>query len=318
MPTHAQIHAALPYTLTNIDLVGYGPKQAGKVREMYQRQGQRILITTDRISAFDQVLGAIPYKGQVLNLMSAWWFDQLADIVPNHKIAVPHTNVLIAQEAQPLPVEVIVRGYITGVTSTSLWTLYEQGVRDAYGIHLPEGLKKNDPLPEPIITPTTKAEAGGHDARLTRDEIITSGLVGLSLWEEIESAALGLFKRGQALAHKAGLILVDTKYEFGLVDGRLTLIDEVHTPDSSRYWDADSYAEGRLAHYDKEYLRQWYAAQGYRGEGIPPGMPDDLRVEVASRYIYVYERLTGQTLSPDMTASFHIQEALDAAFTSSQ
>jgi len=127
-----------------------------------------------------------------------------------------------------------------------------------------------------------------------------------------------LFKRGQALAHKAGLILVDTKYEFGLVDGRLTLIDEVHTPDSSRYWDADYYAEGRLAHYDKEYLRQWYAAQGYRGEGIPPGMPDDLRVEVASRYIYVYERLTGQTLSPDMTASFHIQEALDAAFTSSQ
>lgn len=318
MPSHAQIHAALPYTLKNIDLVGYGPKQTGKVREMYKHQGQRILITTDRISAFDRVLGTIPYKGQVLNQMSAWWFDQLADIVPNHKIAIPHPNVLIAKEAQPLPVEIIVRGYITGVTSTSLWTLYEQGVRDAYGVQLPEGLKKNDPLPYPVITPTTKAETGGHDARLTRDEIISSGLIGLSLWETIEEVAIGLFTRGQELARKAGLILVDTKYEFGLVDGQLTLIDEVHTPDSSRYWDADSYADGRLSHYDKEYLRQWYAAQGYRGDGTPPDMPDELRVEVASRYLYVYERLTGQTLSPDMTASFHIQEALDSTFTSSR
>ncbi len=318
MPTAAQIYAALPYALTQVDLVGYGPKQTGKVREMYQHQGRRILITTDRISAFDRVLGAIPYKGQMLNLMSAWWFDQLADIVPHHKIAVPHPNVLIAHEAQPLPVEVIVRGYITGVTSTSLWTLYEQGLRDAYGVHLPEGLKKNDPLPHPIITPTTKAEAGGHDARLTRDEIINSGLIGSSLWEKIESTAIALFTRGQALAQQAGLILVDTKYEFGLVDGKLMLIDEVHTPDSSRYWDAHASSNGKLSHYDKEYLRQWYAAQNYHGDSTPPLMPDDVRVEVATRYNYVYERLTGQTLSPDMTASFHIQEALDAAFTSSR
>ncbi|NJR12899.1 phosphoribosylaminoimidazolesuccinocarboxamide synthase [bacterium] len=316
MPTPTQIQAALPDVFTQVDLVGYGIRQSGKVREMYQHNGQRLLITTDRISAFDRVLGAIPYKGQVLNRLSAWWFDQMRDLVPTHKIAVPHPNVLIAHDAQPLPVEVIVRGYITGVTSTSLWTLYEQGLRDAYGVTLPDGLKKNNALPYPVITPTTKATDDGHDERLTRDNIITRGLIPILLWERIEATALAIFQRGQALAQQAGLILVDTKYEFGLVEGQLTLIDEVHTPDSSRYWDAHSYADGTLDHYDKEYLRQWYAAQGYRGEGTPPTMPDDLRVEVASRYLHVYERLTGETLSTEAVSSASIQKALDAFLTS--
>ncbi|MCB0197735.1 MAG: phosphoribosylaminoimidazolesuccinocarboxamide synthase [Anaerolineae bacterium] len=299
MISHQELLGALPNALHAVNPPGFGPQQPGKVRENYRINGKRILITTDRVSAFDRVLGVIPFKGQVLNQLSAWWFEQTQDIVDNHVIAIPDPNVTIGHEAQPLPVEVVVRGYITGVTKTSLWMLYAEGERQPYGIPLPNGLRKNDALPQPIITPTTKAAEGGHDERITRAEIIERGVVEPALWEAIEKAALALFMRGQEVARKADLILVDTKYEFGLIDGRLALIDEVHTPDSSRYWTTESYkAEGDPEHFDKEYLRQWFARQGYRGDGDPPTMPDEFLVEVAARYIAAFERLTGQTFEP--------------------
>jgi phosphoribosylaminoimidazole-succinocarboxamide synthase len=298
MLTHEQLLTAVPHALDTVDIPKMEPKESGKVRDMYRRPGQLILITTDRVSAFDRVLGLIPYKGQALNQLSAFWFGQTADIVANHLLAVPDPNVTIAIEAQPLPVEIVVRGYITGVTKTSLWYLYERGDRRPYGIPLPDGLQKNDPLPAPIITPTTKAEKGGHDERLTREEILERGLVAPDLWAEIERVSLALFARGQAVAAEAGLILVDTKYEFGLVGDRLTLIDEIHTPDSSRYWTAESLAQGEPENFDKEYLRTWFAAQGYRGDGEPPVMPADFVARVAARYIAAYERLTGETFAP--------------------
>jgi phosphoribosylaminoimidazole-succinocarboxamide synthase len=298
MPEQAQLMAAIPTALGKVELDGFGPREEGKVRDIYRRNGERILITTDRVSAFDRVLGLIPYKGQVLNQLSAWWFDTLADVVGNHKIAVPDPNVMVVREADPLPVEVIVRGYITGVTKTSLWTLYANGERTPYGIPLPDGLAKDDPLPTPIITPTTKAERGQHDQRLTRQEIIDQEIVPPALWEEVEAVALAIFARGQEVARQAGLILVDTKYEFGLVDGALTLIDEVHTPDSSRYWVADKYAAGETENFDKEFLRQWYAQQGYRGDGTPPTMPPAFVAQVAERYVSAFERLTGRTFTP--------------------
>jgi phosphoribosylaminoimidazole-succinocarboxamide synthase len=299
MLTHQDILNAIPFTLQEVELEGFGPREQGKVRDNYRRDGLRILITTDRVSAFDRVLGVIPFKGQVLNQLSAWWFEQTRDIVNNHLIAVPDPNVTIAREAEPLPVEVVVRGYITGVTKTSLWTLYAQGDRRPYGIPLPDGLRKNDPLPAPIITPTTKAAYGGHDERLTRAEILEQGLVPAPLWAEIETVALALFARGQEIARQAGLILVDTKYEFGLVDGQLVLIDEFHTPDSSRFWTLESYGPDREPEqFDKEYLRHWFAGQGYRGDGPPPIMPAAFIARVASRYIAAYEKLTGQKFIP--------------------
>lgn len=299
MLTEQALAEAVPAALDSVDLAGWGPKIQGKVRDIYHHDGRRVLITTDRVSAFDRVLGLIPYKGQVLNQLSAWWFGQTADIVANHLLAVPDPNVTVAREADPLPVEIVVRGYITGVTTTSLWYLYEQGQREPYGIPLPDGLRKNDPLPQPVITPTTKAEKGGHDQRLTRDEILQRGFVDEQRWSEIEEVALALFARGQAIAGRAGLILVDTKYEMGLVDGRLTLIDEIHTPDSSRYWVAGTVGEGREPeNFDKEFLRQWFVRQGYRGEGHPPAMPHDFAAQVAARYISAYERLTGKRFEP--------------------
>ncbi len=301
MLTHEQILNALPECLDQTDFPELGEKYEGKVRDVYVKNGRRALITTDRISAFDRVLGLIPFKGQVLNQLSAWWFAQTADIVPNHLISMPDPNVTIAHEAQPLPVEIVVRGYITGVTKTSLWYLYEQGERRPYGISLPDGLQKNDQLPSPIITPTTKATDGGHDEQLTRHELSRGKVTGVSpqLWSEIERVALLLFGRGQAVARAAGLILVDTKYEMGLVNGRVTLIDEIHTPDSSRYWVADSYQPGaEPENFDKEFMRKWYAAQGYRGDGPPPAMPNDFIAQVAARYIAAYEKLTGEEFLP--------------------
>ena len=309
MLTHQELLAAIPNSLASTDFANLGQKYEGKVRDVYVQNGQRILITTDRVSAFDRVLGLIPYKGQVLNQLSAWWFEQTTDIANNHVISVPDPNVTIAHEATPLPVEIVVRGYITGVTKTSLWYLYERGERRPYGISLPDGLRKNDPLPEPIITPTTKAEKGGHDERLTEPEILEQGLVGAALWAEIRETAVSLFKRGQDIAAEAGLVLVDTKYEMGIVNGRLTLIDEIHTPDSSRYWLADSIGPqgfskplgstpNKPENYDKEFMRKWFAAQGYRGDGTPPTMPADLIAQIAARYITTYEMLTDTIFFP--------------------
>ncbi len=335
MLTVDQIITAIPDALLRVDLPGFGPRLEGKVRDIYIREGQRILVTTDRVSAFDRVLGAIPFKGQVLNQLSAWWFDQVSDVVANHVVSVPDPNVTVAHEAEALPVEVIVRGYITGVTSTALWTLYSQGVPRPYGLDLPPGLRKNDPLPQPVITPTTKASGpGGHDERLTSAEVVERGLVEPKLWDEVQQAALAIFQRGQEVARRAGLILVDTKYEFGLIDGKLALIDEVHTPDSSRFWVAESYERGRAGFdtpqtgldtaqtptrpteqepesFDKEFLRLWFVAQGYRGDGQPPAMPPEFVAQVAQRYIAAYERLTGLAFTPgSQPAAERIRQAM--------
>ncbi len=300
MLTPAQLREAIPSSLQSVDLPGFGPKTSGKVRDIYALDAEtRVFITTDRISAFDRILGVIPFKGQVLNQLSAWWFEQTRDIVSNHVVAVPDPNVTVGRVAEALPVEVVVRGYITGVTKTSLWYLYAQGARAPYGVPLPDGLHKNDPLPTPILTPTTKGEAGAHDELLTRNEIVRTGLVEPALWERVEQVAQALFARGQEVARNAGLILVDTKYEFGVRDGELILIDEIHTPDSSRFWTADSYGEGREPeNVDKEYLRTAYARQGFRGDGEPPALSPELAAAVAARYISAYERLTGQTFKP--------------------
>lgn len=325
MLSNNDIIAAIPHALLRADVPGLGPRTEGKVRDIYVQGDRRILITTDRVSAFDRVLGAIPFKGQVLNQLAAWWFEQTSDIVANHVLGVPDPNVTLAREADALPVEVIVRGYITGVTSTALWTLYNAGVERPYGLELPAGLRKNDPLPEPVITPTTKATGGAHDERLTSAEVVERGLVEPALWQEIQQAALAVFKRGQQIARRAGLILVDTKYEFGLIDGKPALIDEVHTPDSSRYWVADSYerlqkgldtaptrpAEAEPESFDKEFLRLWFVGQGYRGDGPPPAMPPEFIAQVAERYIAAYERLTGQAFVPGaQPAAERIAQAL--------
>ena len=222
---------------TNLPLQG---KQSGKVRDWYDLpDGKRLLVTTDRLSAFDRILARVPYKGQVLNQLSAWWFEQTKDIIPNHLISIPDPNAAIVHRVKPMEVEVIVRGYITGVTTTALWYRYSLGEREIYGYTFPEGLQKNQRLPEPIITPTTKGGATGHDERLTCAEVVEKGLLDAKTWDQVQAAALAVFKCGQEAAQKAGLVLVDTKYEFGLTeDGSVMLIDEVHTPDSSRFWQA--------------------------------------------------------------------------------
>ncbi len=280
-------------------------RRDGKVRVSYQLEnGNRLFVTTDRLSAFDRVIAGVPYKGQVLNELAAWWFAQTSDIVANHVVSVPDPNVLIARNATPLPVEVVVRGYITGVTSTSLWQQYADGARTIYGHPFPDGLRKNTALPYALVTPTTKAENGGHDEPLTVAEVMSRNLVPSKLWGDTVEAALRLFQRGQQVAANAGLILADTKYEFGLDDhGRLMLIDEMHTPDSSRYWIAETY-EARLAageepeSLDKEVVRRALLATGYRGEGPPPALPDEVWQQTSARYIDAYERLTGTTFQP--------------------
>jgi phosphoribosylaminoimidazole-succinocarboxamide synthase len=240
----------------------------------------------------------------VLTQLSAFWFARTADIIPNHLVCLPDPNVTVARACSPFAVEVVVRGYITGVTSTALWYRYSQGERKIYGIDFPEGLHKNDPLTEPVITPTTKARAGGHDERITSAEVVAQGLVSAAHWEQICAAAVAVFRRGQEISRAGGLILVDTKYEFGLsADGEVTLIDEIHTPDSSRFWLADTY-EQRLAggqepdNFDKEFVRLYYTARGYRGEGEPFPLPPDLAVQAGARYVSTYEMLTGTTFAP--------------------
>lgn len=286
----------LAFGSTNLPLPG---KSSGKVRDGYELPGgQRLFVTTDRLSAFDRILGQAPYKGQVLNQLSAWWFEHTKDIIPNHLLALPDPNALVAVQVTPFPVEVIVRGYITGVTSTALWYRYSLGEREIYGYRFPEGLRKNQALPEPIITPTTKGGLTGHDERLTCAEVVAYGLLDSTTWDQVQEAALAIFRRGQQIAQRAGLILVDTKYEFGRApDGQVLLIDEVHTPDSSRFWKMDTY-EARFAtsqepeNFDKEFVRLAYVEKGYRGEGDPPIMPVDLWVAASQRYISIYEMLT--------------------------
>ncbi len=294
----------LPSAFTGLG-EGKREKHSGKVRDWYVLDdSSRLMVTTDRISAFDRVLSAVPWKGQVLNELSAWWNEKTQDIAPNHLISVPDPNVSIVREAKPLSVEVIVRGYITGVTSTALWRRYSEGERSIYGYRFPEGLRKNQRLPSPIITPTTKAEAGQHDERLTCEEVVGKGYVQAKTWNRVADMALGLFARGTEIAAKAGLILVDTKYEFGIgADGTILLIDEVHTPDSSRFWKLGSYA-GRFDRgeepelFDKEFVRMRYEELGYRGDGAVPALPDTVWADTGILYQTAYELLTGLVFAP--------------------
>ena len=285
-----------PYMDVDLDLPD---RRDGKVRASFAWGDDRLFVTTDRLSAFDRIIAGVPYKGQVLNQLAAWWFAQTADIVANHVVAVPDPNVLIARSAVPLPVEVVVRGVITGVTSTSIWQMYAAGERSVYGHRLPDGLHKNERLPEPIITPTTKAADGGHDQPLTCADVTNRGLVDRDLWDQVQRVTLAVFARGQQIAARAGLILADTKYELGLSDdGTLLLIDEVHTPDSSRYWVAATYDERLGAgdepeSLDKEVVRRALLDAGYRGEGPPPALDRQVWAATSARYIDAFERLTG-------------------------
>jgi phosphoribosylaminoimidazole-succinocarboxamide synthase len=354
-----QLQAQLDHTLAGTEglpLMRLGVHTHGKVRESYAAAGVRTLIVTDRISAFDVVLGTIPWKGQVLNQLAAHWF-RLAETagLPTHFIDTPDPNVTRAIECRPLPVEFVMRGYLTGVTSTSIWSHYEKGARVYAGHTLPDGLRKNDPLPRPLLTPSTKAEHGGHDETVSKDELLRRGAIDAATFEEAAALCELMFELGQAEAARRGLILVDTKYELGRApDGRLVFIDEVHTPDSSRYWlttpqrpaapeppkpegkpSESAKPEGKPSEppkpegkssesakpaepakpegkppepaaeepksLDKEYVRRWLAEAGYHGEGPPPALPDEVRVEAARRYISAFELVTGAPFEPDRT-----------------
>ena len=270
----------------------------GKVRDVFNLSDEMVIVTSDRISAFDRILSTIPCKGEILNLMALYWFEQTGDIVPNHIIEKISSRSVRVKKCEVLPVEVIMRGYLTG----SAWRDYQKGM-DISGIKLPSGMKFNQKFDEPLLTPSTKAEHGDHDEPISSEEIVSRGIVEPGLWKEVETAARALFSRGSDLLAKRGLILVDTKYEFGLLDGKLVLVDEVHTPDSSRFWFADTYGELFLAgekqrKIDKEYLRQWLMERDYMGDGEPPVIPDEVRVEVAWRYIQAYQLITGSDFSP--------------------
>lgn len=291
-----------PFVAVDLPLPG---RREGKVRVSYELPyGRRLFVTTDRLSAFDRVVAGVPYKGQVLNQLAWFWFATTTDIVANHALGIPDPNALIAQEATPLPVEVIVRARITGSTSTSLWQRYAAGQRHIDGYDLPGGLRKHDELPRPIITPTTKADMGGHDEPLSSAEVVTRGLVPARVWEQTTEAALALFARGADVGRAAGLVLADTKYEFGLApDGELLLIDEVHTPDSSRWWVAETLTE-RLAagdepeSLDKEPVRLALAAAGFRGDGTLPDLDPGVWAVTSSRYVNALERLTRERFEP--------------------
>ena len=301
----AVIRAQLDRTLGGTNLPELGEMYEGKVRDCYTRDGKRTIIATDRISAFDVVLGTIPFKGQVLNQMAAFWFEATANIVPNHVINVPDPTVTVARECELLPVEFVMRSYLTGVTSTSIWTHYSKGGRTFCGHDLPDGMKKNQRLPKAILTPSTKAEKGFHDESVSRAQILELGALSADDFDAAAEMCARLFAFGQQESLRRGLILVDTKYEIGRrPDGTLCFIDEIHTPDSSRYWYADDY-EARFAKgeeprgLDKEYVRRTLADQGYKGDGPPPKLSDDVRVEAARRYIQVCELVTGRPFVPN-------------------
>jgi len=275
-----------------------GERVQGKVRDIYVQPDRIILITTDRHSSFDRIIAHIPDKGAVLNLTSAFWFKETEHIIQNHVIDVPDPNVVIAKRAKPFLVEVVVRGYLTGVTDTSIWTNYQKGKRDFGGITLPDGMKKNTQLPSAIITPTTKA---GHDENLDLDDIIPRGLATHEEWQTMQKAALALFAYGQDHAASKGFILVDTKYEFGLYDGEVILIDEIHTPDNSRYWLKENFEEKiskgeEPMAFDKEFLRIWFKEHcDPYNDPVLPEAPLDMVSELSRRYIDIYEKLTGQS-----------------------
>ncbi len=289
-----------------INIKGFGKKYTGKVRDCYITKDKIFLIATDRISAFDKVLGCVPYKGQVLTLLSKFWFEKTKDIVQNHLIKVLDPNVLVVKKCKVIPIEMVVRGYISGVTGTSIWGSYQKGERLIYGVRFKEGLRKNQKLPKPVITPTTKAKSG-HDQRLTRDEIIRKKIVPEKTYREMEKVALKLFRRGTRICAKRGIILVDTKYEFGLDENKkLMLIDEIHTPDSSRFWIKKTYKKRfqkglEPENFDKEFMRLWFKKKNYTGRGKPPKLPPSFILKISKRYQDICSKIIGHKIKPDRT-----------------
>lgn len=299
--------AAADVVLRDIDIPELPNHYRGKVRDNYDLpDGRRIIIASDRISAFDLILAAIPYKGQVLTQTARFWFEQTADICRNHVLSYPDPNVVVGQRLDILPVEIVVRGYLAGTTGTSILPMYKKGQRTLYGVTLPEGLRDNQVLPQPIITPTSKALDGAHDAPLSPAEILEQGLLTRAQWDEVSSHALALFARGQKLAAERGLILVDTKYEFGLdPEGRIVLADEIHTPDSSRYWFASSYPDSfetgaRPESFDKDFVRAWVAERCDPYKDPIPEIPEQMLWDTSAVYVKAFETITGQTFqAPD-------------------
>jgi phosphoribosylaminoimidazole-succinocarboxamide synthase len=301
----AEIRAYAHQVLSDATIPELPNHYSGKVRDNYDLpDGRRVIIATDRLSAFDRILCAVPFKGQVLTQTARFWFEATRDICPNHVLDYPDPNVVIARRLDILPVELVVRDYLAGTTGTSVLTLYKAGQREMYGLRLPDGLRDNQRLPHPILTPTSKAFDGGHDAPLTPEEIVSRGLATAAQWAQLGDYALALFARGQAMAAERGLILVDTKYEFGTdTDGHIVLADEIHTPDSSRYWRADSY-EARFAagerpdSFDKDFVRNWVAARCDPYRDAIPAIPEDLVLATAAVYIRAFETITGETFRP--------------------
>ncbi len=317
MITANHIKPYLSHCFEGTNVQGFESFYKGKVRDCYiTKDGkQRILVTTDRQSAFDKVLGMIPLKGQALNQLSHWWFEHTKDLVPNHVISMPDPNILVCKQVTPFKIEMVIRGYLSGSTGTSAWKAYEKGERLYCGHTLPEGMKKNQIFPRPLITPTTKSDE--HDEKISAAEIIENGLATKEQWAQLEKYTFALFARGQELAKKGGLILVDTKYEFGVDEsGQIVLIDEIHTSDSSRFWKATTYAE-RFAkseepeNFDKEFLRLWYTARCDPYKDALPAMPDDFRIEVAERYLTTYEMITAGAFEfPEMNIQERVEGAL--------
>ncbi len=302
MIPETSIRAQLPYTLRQVDLPALGQLYRGKVRDNYGRDDRIVMITTDRVSAFDHVLGTIPFKGEVLSRLTLFWFDKVKDLAPTHLLSSPDPSVMVVKRAEALPIEIVIRGYITG----SLWRDYEAGTAGAYGVAWPTGMKRDQRFEQPIITPSTKEQYGRHDLPISSAEILQRGLVQPDVWKEATRVAHLLFQRGQEWARSRGLLLVDTKYEMGIAGGKLVVIDEIHTPDSSRYWVADSYEE-RFARgedqemLDKENIRQWLIREhGFSGHGSPPPLSDDVRIMLATKYIEVFERLTGERFESEV------------------
>ncbi len=319
--TRERIEAGLPAAFEGFpesSAMGHGYYR-GKVRDVVLGKDSLLLVASDRISAFDRVIGTVPFKGEILSRLASFWFAKTADIVANHHIAGPGEfpgtgRACLARRARMLPLEVVVRGFLTG----SAWRDYSAN-RPVSGIRLPEGLCQNEKFPVPILTPSTK-EASGHDRAISREEILAEGLLEKGTWEEIERISLALFRRGQEIASSVGLLLVDTKYEFGIVDGKLCLCDEIHTPDSSRWWWSDSY-QARFAageaqkELDKEPFRRWLAQRGVTGQGEPPSIPAEIRIETAQRYVQAFETLTGEffvSLSGDPQAELAVLERIVA------
>lgn len=312
-----RLRAQLPYTLAQADFPALGQLYRGKVRDNYSKGDRIVMITTDRLSAFDRVLTTVPFKGELLNRLTTFWFDKTRDVAPNHILDIPDPSVLVVRRCQPLAVEMVVRGYITG----SLWRDFQAGKgAKAYGIELPKDLRKDQKFDQPILTPSTKEEVGKHDEPISPKELVARGTITRKQWDEMARVTLDLFAAGQAWAKKRGLILVDTKYEFGLdPGGKLLVIDEIHTPDSSRYWIAEGSEERfrkgeEQKNLDKEFFRQWLIKErNYQGDGPLPQIPDEVRSNLAAKYLELVRTLTGETpaLEPGDTRA-RIEKALRA------